>query len=90
MAETPAIGVLLPLAPGQITSGDFLREWVAVVEECEIESVWGVEHVVLAHEYDPDVPMAETPAQRAAYDLAESDGIVHLNELGDTVSVRVV
>ena len=60
MADRPAIGVLLPLAPGQITSGDFLREWVAVVEECGVESVWGVEHVVLAHEYDPKYPYSES------------------------------
>jgi SNF2 family DNA or RNA helicase len=31
-----------------------------------------------------------TPAQRAAYDLAEKEGVVHLNELGDTVSVQHV
>ena len=60
MADGTVIGVLLPLAPGQITSGDFLREWVAVVEECEVESVWGVEHVVLAHEYDPKYPYSES------------------------------
>jgi hypothetical protein len=56
MTDETAIGVLLPLAPGQITSGDFLREWVAVVEECGVESVWGVEHVVLAHDYDRPAP----------------------------------
>ena len=60
MADGTVIGVLLPLAPGQITSGDFLREWVAVIEECEVESVWGVEHVVLAHEYDPKYPYSES------------------------------
>ena len=60
MADETAIGVLLPLAPGQITSGDFLREWVAVVEQCEVESVWGVEHVVLAHDYDPKYPYSES------------------------------
>jgi probable F420-dependent oxidoreductase len=60
MVGKPALGVLLPLAPGQITSGDFLREWVAVVEECEVESVWGVEHVVIAHEYDPKYPYSES------------------------------
>src|SRR5206468_2287072 len=37
-----------------------------------------------------DAYLELTPAQRAAYDLAESDGIVHLNELGDTVSVQHV
>jgi probable F420-dependent oxidoreductase len=60
MADGTAIGVLLPLAPGQITSGDFLREWVAVVEACDVESVWGVEHVVLAHDYDPKYPYSES------------------------------
>ena len=59
MAERTAVGVMLPLAAGQITSGDFLREWVAVVEECEVESVWGIEHVVLADEYDPNYPYSE-------------------------------
>jgi SNF2 family DNA or RNA helicase len=37
-----------------------------------------------------DVVLELTPAQREAYDRAESDGIVHLNELGDTVSVQHV
>lgn len=31
-----------------------------------------------------------TPAQRAAYDMAEKEGIVQLNELGDTISVQHV
>jgi SNF2 family DNA or RNA helicase len=31
-----------------------------------------------------------TPAQRAAYDLAETDGVVRLNALGDTISVQHV
>jgi len=31
-----------------------------------------------------------TPAQRAAYDLAEKEGVVRLNALGDTLSVRHV
>ncbi len=31
-----------------------------------------------------------TPEQRASYDLAETEGIVHLNELGDTITVQHV
>lgn len=60
MADRTVVGVMLPLGTGQITSGDFLREWVAVVEECEVESVWGIEHVVLADEYDPKYPYSES------------------------------
>ena len=31
-----------------------------------------------------------TPEQREAYDLAEKEGVVHLNELGDTITVQHV
>lgn len=37
-----------------------------------------------------DVMLELTPAQRNAYDRAENEGIVHLNELGDTVTVHHV
>ena len=50
------LGVLLPLVPGLVTSGDFMREFAATVEECGVESVWGVEHVVVAADYDPKYP----------------------------------
>lgn len=31
-----------------------------------------------------------SPAQRVAYELAEKEGVIHLNELGDTISVHHV
>src|SRR5438270_7306937 len=37
-----------------------------------------------------DVLLELDPAQRATYDLAEKDGVVHLNALGDTISVQHV
>jgi len=37
-----------------------------------------------------DVYIDLSPAQRATYDLAEKEGIIHLNELGDTISVQHV
>ncbi len=37
-----------------------------------------------------DLELALTPAQRAAYVRAEEDGIVHLNELGETLTVQHV
>lgn len=58
--SAPGLGLMLPLAPGQVTSGDFLREWVAVAEECGVESVWGVEHVVVAADYEPRYPYSES------------------------------
>ncbi len=37
-----------------------------------------------------DIYLELTPAQREAYDLAEKDGVVCLNALGDTISVQHV
>jgi SNF2 family DNA or RNA helicase len=37
-----------------------------------------------------DAHLELTPAQREAYDLAEKEGVVRLNELGDTISVQHV
>ena len=37
-----------------------------------------------------DLEVELTPAQRAAYTMAEDEGVVHLNELGDTITVQHV
>ena len=37
-----------------------------------------------------DTHLELSPAQRDAYDLAEKDGVIHLNELGDTITVQHV
>lgn len=37
-----------------------------------------------------DAYLELTPAQRESYELAEREGIIHLNELGDTISVQHV
>jgi SNF2 family DNA or RNA helicase len=37
-----------------------------------------------------DVTLELTPAQKDAYELAEKEGVVHLNELGDTITVQHV
>jgi SNF2 family DNA or RNA helicase len=39
---------------------------------------------------DRDEILELSPAQRLAYDAAEKDGIVHLNELGDSITVQHV
>lgn len=37
-----------------------------------------------------DLEVELTPAQRAAYTRAEEEGVIHLNELGDTITVQHV
>ena len=39
---------------------------------------------------DRDEVLELSPAQRAAYDTAEKDGVIHLNEMGDSISVQHV
>ncbi|WP_020468624.1 DEAD/DEAH box helicase [Zavarzinella formosa] len=37
-----------------------------------------------------DLPLELTPPQREAYDLAEKEGVIRLNDLGETISVQHV
>lgn len=50
------LGMLMPYLDGLVTSGGFLREFAAAAEECGLESVWTVEHVVVAQNYEPLYP----------------------------------
>jgi probable F420-dependent oxidoreductase len=49
---TVKLGVMAPFVDGLITSGDFLREYIATLDACGVESVWTVEHVIVAEEYE--------------------------------------
>ena len=53
---TVKLGVMAPFVDGLITSGDFLREYAATLEACGVESVFTVEHVVVAEDYEPLYP----------------------------------
>jgi probable F420-dependent oxidoreductase len=50
------VGVLFPFVDGLVTDGAFLRSFLRVVEDCGVESVWAVEHVVVAADYEPRYP----------------------------------
>jgi probable F420-dependent oxidoreductase len=45
------LGVMAPFAEGLITYGPFLRDFGALLEECGVESVYTVEHVVVGEEF---------------------------------------
>ena len=49
-------GVLFPFVDGLVNSGPFLRRFLATVEECGADSVWAVEHVIVADDYQPRYP----------------------------------
>jgi probable F420-dependent oxidoreductase len=50
--------MMLPYADGLVTDGGFLREFAAATQEAGIESLWAVEHVVVADGYLPHYPYA--------------------------------
>lgn len=50
------LGMLLPFVDGLITDGGFVRDFAATVEDAGVESVWAVEHVVVAEDYAPGYP----------------------------------
>ena len=53
---TVRFGVLFPFVEGLVDSGPFLRQFLATVEGCGADSVWSVEHVVVADDYQPRYP----------------------------------
>ena len=50
------LGVLFPFVDGLVTSGGFLRDFLGTIEEAGAESVWSVEHVVVAEDYEANYP----------------------------------
>src|ERR1700712_1743751 len=55
IADAPKLGMLLPFGPGLVSS-PLLREFADILEAENVESVWAVEHVVVAAEYEPNYP----------------------------------
>ncbi|WP_328334895.1 MULTISPECIES: hypothetical protein [unclassified Streptomyces] len=51
---------MAPLADGLITEGGFLRDLAGTLEECGVESMWTVEHVVVAEDYEPLYPYSDS------------------------------
>jgi probable F420-dependent oxidoreductase len=61
------LGVLAPLLPGLADSGEFMREYAALLEDCGVESIWGVEHVVIAHDHEPRYPYSDSGEMGPAF-----------------------
>ncbi len=52
----PGLAVIAPYGDGLITSAGFLRDFAGTIEEGGVDSVWTVEHVIVADAYDPKYP----------------------------------
>jgi SNF2 family DNA or RNA helicase len=78
------------LDAGRIPSDSPPSELPRLTAECILRRVKEEVMADMPPKIVQDVVLELTPAQREAYDRAESEGVVHLNELGDTVTVQHV
>jgi SNF2 family DNA or RNA helicase len=62
----------------------------AYTSDCILRRTKDAVHSDMPPKVMRDLEVELTPAQRAAYTRAETDGVVHLNELGDTITVQHV
>ena len=53
------LGLLPPFLRPHITSGEWVTRLAGTLEEIGVESVWAVEHVVIAEEYEPLYPYSD-------------------------------
>ena len=53
------LAVIAPYGDGLITSSGFLRDFAGTIEACGVDSVWTVEHVIVADGYDPKYPYSK-------------------------------
>jgi probable F420-dependent oxidoreductase len=57
---TLSLGIVAPYTNGVITSGPRFAEFVRIAEECGVESLWTVEHVIEADVYEKLYPYSES------------------------------
>jgi probable F420-dependent oxidoreductase len=53
------VGMIGPIGSDLCTDGAFLRDYAGTIEECGVDSVWTVEHVIIADGYEPLYPYAD-------------------------------
>ena len=53
------LGFIPTMVRGRTTNAEYLASLASLLEECEVESVWTVEHVVVAEHYAPLYPYSQ-------------------------------
>jgi SNF2 family DNA or RNA helicase len=76
--------------PGRIPPDTPPRRLPSYTSDCILRRTKDIVQSDMPPKFVRDLEVELTPAQRAAYTLAETEGVVHLNELGDTITVQHV
>lgn len=86
----PKLGLLLPYSEGRITSRSFLRRFIERSEELGIESLWAVEHVIVAESYEPRYPYSSDGRMPSAAGLVPMPDPLELLSFAAALSERLV
>ena len=76
--------------PGRIPRETPAKQLPALTADCILRRTKDLVQSDMPPKIYRDLEVDLTPAQRQAYSLAEEEGVIHLNELGDTISVQHV
>jgi SNF2 family DNA or RNA helicase len=76
--------------PGRIPRETPAKQLPALTADCILRRTKDLVQSDMPAKMIKDLPVELTPAQRESYDLAEKDGVVRLNELGETITVQHV
>jgi probable F420-dependent oxidoreductase len=73
------LGVLPLFVKNLICNPDWVAEFVGTVEEEDVESIWGVEHVLVAENYAPNYPYSSDGRAPATADTVMPDPLEWLS-----------
>ncbi len=76
--------------PGRVPPDTPIKRLAALTRDCILRRTKDDVLKDMPSKTIHDVELELSPAQRQAYDRAENDGVVHLNQLGETVTVQHV
>lgn len=76
--------------PGRIPPDTPPKRLPLYTSDCILRRTKDVVQADMPAKLIKDLEVELTPAQRAAYTRAEEEGVIHLNELGDTITVQHV
>ncbi len=76
--------------PGRIPRDTPAKRLAQLTSDCILRRIKEDVQSDMPPKFYRDLALDLTPAQQYAYELAENEGVVHLNELGETLSVQHV
>ncbi len=82
MADDVRLGVMPVFKKGFADNASYVRELVGMLEEEGVESIWAVEHVIMAKNYEPRYPYSQSGRMSGARDVQMPDPLEFLSFVG--------